>query len=222
MDKYRISSDGAQLLIEDFYWVYQEESEIIPELKKRAMTVYPFVDGRLNKIIFFCDQQMRKSYQQYGDVVCVEFKPIKIRKNPKNSNTYLVGLFTGQDTNLHHVLFGVALIDEDKYDNYSMSVKYFLKAMKTHFPKSFVVGNNGHLFQAISDISKRNKDNGYPYFKCLLSSHCLLERMSTLCSNMEKKEKDSILQQFQNILFSLNQQDVKIRIRRMIEKFKNN
>ncbi len=57
---------------------------------------------------------MRSNYQKFGDVVCVDFKPINIKKNPKNKN-YLAGMFTGQDTNLHHTLFGVALINEDKY-----------------------------------------------------------------------------------------------------------
>lgn len=65
--------------------------------------------------MFFCDPMMKKSYYHFGDAVCIDFKPIKLKRNPKNSNGYLVGIFTGQDTNLHHAVFGVALIDEDKY-----------------------------------------------------------------------------------------------------------
>lgn len=53
---------------------------------------------------------MRSNYQKFGDVVCVDFKPINIKNNPKNKN-YMAGIFTGQDTNLHHILFGVALIN---------------------------------------------------------------------------------------------------------------
>ena len=53
---------------------------------------------------------MRKKKKKFGDVVCVDFKPINIKNNPKNKN-YMAGIFTGQDTNLHHILFGVALIN---------------------------------------------------------------------------------------------------------------
>jgi hypothetical protein len=51
---------------------------------------------------------MRSNYQRFGDFVCVDFKPITLRNNPKKG--YMVGVFIGQDTNLHHTLFGVALI----------------------------------------------------------------------------------------------------------------
>lgn len=54
---------------------------------------------------------MKNSFNKFGDVVCVDFKPIKFKTNPKNKCNYLAGIFVGQDTNLHHTLFAVALIN---------------------------------------------------------------------------------------------------------------
>lgn len=56
---------------------------------------------------------MRNNYQRFGDVICVDFKPINIKNDPKKKN-YMIGVFTGQDTNLHHTLFGISLVSEDK------------------------------------------------------------------------------------------------------------
>lgn len=75
---------------------------------------------------------MRSSFNKFGDVVCVDFKPIKFKQSPKSKYKYQVGVFAGQDTNLHHTLFAVALINEDKYDNYLTAIRYFIKAMKTN------------------------------------------------------------------------------------------
>lgn len=85
---------------------------------------------------------MRSNYQRFGDVVCVDFKPITIRNMPKHRQ-YFIGVFTGQDTNLHHTLFGICLITAETYENYGIAVRQFLKAMRLKkYPQSFIVGNS--------------------------------------------------------------------------------
>lgn len=56
---------------------------------------------------------MRSNFQRFGDVICVDFKHINIRNDAKKKNS-MIGVFTGQDTNLHHTLFGIAIISEEK------------------------------------------------------------------------------------------------------------
>lgn len=99
---------------------------------------------------------MRGNYQKFGDVVCVDFKPISIKNNPKNKN-YFLGILSGQDTNLHHTLFAIILINDDKYENYSNAIKSFFKGMRIkRYPESFIVGNCHTLYRAICDISLKN------------------------------------------------------------------
>lgn len=97
---------------------------------------------------------MKSSFERFGDVVCIDFKPIKFKQNSKSKCNYHVGVFAGQDTNLHHTLFAIALTIEDKYEYYMTAVKYFIKAMKINsYPQSFVVGSYGTLYKVLKDLN---------------------------------------------------------------------
>ena len=75
--------------------------------------------------------------------------------------------------------------------------------MKTNqYPQSFIVGNCELLYQALSKLSERNKQNGKQYFGCLVGWHNLMDRIAKLYKSHEQREL--IMQKFGNILSSLN------------------
>ena len=167
------------------------------------MTILKHEEQRINKVIFFCDQQMRTNYYRFGDAVSLDFKLHQMRSQEGKGRQYLAGVFTGQDTSLRHTLFGVALICGDSEDNYVKALKYFLKGMKTkRVPRCFIVNSSEKLISAVEKVSTYYHEQGLPKIGCMVSWYHLIEKMLKTFRNVPKKEE--LVNKFSNLLSSLN------------------
>ena len=91
----------------------------------------------MTTVIFCATERMRDNYEQYGEVVNIEYKftPLKRARSGKHYN---ICLFVGQDKNLRPLIFAFALLNGECPLYYKLTIKYFLQAMKNRLPCTFI------------------------------------------------------------------------------------
>ena len=115
--KFELSHDIMEFVLKEMFWTNRDEEAVLAHLRKRGiyMRTVTEVDTRviLHRAFLFYTDEMKTSYQLYGDALCIDYiKPV-LKRRASNGQYFSMGLLTGQDENNLSVLFGLILFDEE-------------------------------------------------------------------------------------------------------------
>jgi len=116
------------------------------ELNGATSKCYPVEDdGSLCKLVF-STKLMKSNYEKFGDVVLVD--------TTYKTNHYSVPLvvISGVDREYRNILFGLALINNEKGDTYNWVLQQFLEIMNLKKPKPIVSDMDTSLTRAIKEV----------------------------------------------------------------------
>lgn len=110
----------------------------------------------MRRVIVVITDKMRDMYEKYGDYVCINYIPSLIKRRSPAGWHFTIGVFTGQDSNLQDLLFGICFLSEDLMIYHKKSLQYFFEGMEERVPLTLITSNEKAICQAIDLLQSEN------------------------------------------------------------------
>lgn len=116
-----MSLEGAGLFMKRYTWPFVKTSEMYQKLNDINVDVRRYKENNTDCVVVLANQRMKLFYEKYGDSINLEFRFIPLKRSHSGMH-YNIGLFTGQDTNLRAIIFGIALINGYYHKNVKLCI----------------------------------------------------------------------------------------------------